>query len=507
MKKIWISVLLSLCLLLGACGGTVEPIATPTQTPTASPTTMMSAKDFVLPIYAEQSMHPITSTSTTNLTLAPLLYEGLFAVDGAGGATGLLCAEYTANENFTEWRFTLKEGVSFSDGTALTAAAVVSSLKLSQTAGNPYSSRLVGATVFADKEQVCIKLTAPRSGLPSLLDIPIVSGSGVRPAGTGAYVLVEQESSLSLTLRPDWHGAAVLPLEQIGLRPLQEYGDLMAAFDAGNISLLDTDLTSASALGFSGGYEAKDYVTSQMVFLGMNLRSGALREQALRRVLSMAVEREEICQVALARSAISAALPVMPGSAIEPNLANPRWSSEEQLAFLTEAGYEVDESGALLWGGKQVTVTLVGSNENPYLMAVAAAVAEQLEGLGLSVIRRLLPFGEYIQTLEKGQFDLYVGQMKLPLDGDLTALVNGALNYGGYQSVGANERLAAYLSASETERETALALLCEQLGEDVPFVTIGFKCRSVLFLWGEIGGLAPVAGNVFYGLERWRFSG
>ena len=506
-RKAWVAALLSICLLLAGCGAPTEPVA-PLETPsveTAAP--MMSAKNFVLPIYAEQSMHPISGAGTTNLTLAPLLYEGLFAVDGAGVAQGLLCAEYTVDETFQNWRFTLKEGVRFSDGTALTAAEVVSSLQLSQTAGSAYSTRLAGAMVFADREQVCIRLAAPRSGLPALLDIPIVSGGGQRPAGTGPYALVEQENGLRLALRPDWHGTATLPLEQIGLRPLQEYGDLMAAFDAGNISLIDTDLTAANTLGFSGGYEAKDYVTSQMVYLGMNLRSGALREQALRTAVAMAVDRETICQVELARHAVAAAWPVMPGSAVEPQLPQPEWTAEELAAFLAEAGYETDEAGLLLRANRPVELTLVGNNENPYQMAIGLAVAAQLERLGMTVTAEMLSFDDYRLALEKGQFDLYIGQVKLPPDGDLSALVSGALNYGAYQSVAAGERLAAYLAAPEAEREVALALLCEQLGEDVPFVTIGFKCRSVLFLWGEIGGLAPVAGNVFYSLEQWRFSG
>ena len=505
-KKVWIAALLLVCLFLTGCE-TTDPAETVATTPIETATPMMSARNFVLPVYAEQSMHPISGAGATNLTLAPLLYEGLFFVDGAGTARPLLCTGYTVDETFTNWRFTLKEEVHFSDGTVLTAAAVVSSLQLAQTAGSPYSTRLAGATVFVDKGEVCIQLAEPRSGLPALLDIPIVSGGGKRPAGTGPYALVEQGGELSLALRPDWHGTAVLPLEQITLRPLQEYGDLMAAFDAGNISLIDTDLTAANALGFSGGYEAKDYVTSQMVFLGMNLRNGALRELPLRTAVAMGVDREVICQVELARHAVATAWPVMPGHALEPNLAQPEWTATEAIAFLTEAGYETDETGALLRANRPVTLTLVGNNENPYQMAIGLAVAAQLERLGLTVESQMLPFSEYVQALEAGRFDLYIGQVKLPPDGDLSALVTGGLNYGSYQSGAANERLAAYLSAPEAERETALALLCQQMEEDVPFVTIGFKSRSVLFLWGEIGGLAPVAGNVFYHLEQWRFSG
>ena len=505
-KKIWTATLLSLCLLLAACTAPVAPVLTPEPEPTPPVPPVMSAKDFVLPIYAEQSMHPISGAGMTNLTLAPLLYEGLFAVDAAGAAQPLLCTEYTVDEEFRNWRFTLKEDVSFSDGTALTAGAVVSSLQLAQTAGSQYRTRLTGATVFADKGQVCIRLASPRSGLPALLDIPVVHGGGYRPAGTGPYVLLEQGGDLRLALRPDWHGTAQLLLEQIALQSLQEYGDLMTAFDAGKISLLDTDLTAAHALGFSGGYEAQDYVTSQMVFLGMNLRSGALRDAALRTALWQTLEREAICQVELARHALATAWPVVPGSAIEPNLQQPNWTPEDAMAFLTEAGYETGETGALLRGNRPVALTLLGNSENPYQAAVAQAAAAQLERLGLTVELQLLSFQAYEQALERGQFDLYVGQVKLPTDGDLSALVTGALNYGGYQSAAASERLANFLSAPEGEREVALALLCEQLGEDVPFVTIGFKCRSVLFLWGEIGGLAPVAGNVFHRFEQWRFS-
>ena len=42
--------------------------------------------------------------------------------------------------------------------------------------------------------------------------------------------------------------------------------------------------------------------------------------------------------------------------------------------------------------------------------------------------------------------------------------------------------------------------------EQAPIVPILFKNGSVLTQWGQLSGLSPVRGNVFYGFENWIIS-
>ena len=78
---------------------------------------------FTLAVYPEFSLHPTLAANRANLTLAPLLYEGLFTVDGSFQAQPVLCKSYTASEDKLVWTFTLRSGVTFSDGSPLTGQA------------------------------------------------------------------------------------------------------------------------------------------------------------------------------------------------------------------------------------------------------------------------------------------------------------------------------------------------------------------------------------------------
>ena len=132
--------LLGLALLLSACTPqAAEP--TPTLEPTPSPTPAPVPAVFALACYPSDSFHPITGTNRTNLLLAPLVYEGLFSLDGTFTPQNQLCASYTVSEDGLTWTFTLAEDT-FSDGSPLTAQDVASSLTLAMGEGSLYAQRL-----------------------------------------------------------------------------------------------------------------------------------------------------------------------------------------------------------------------------------------------------------------------------------------------------------------------------------------------------------------------------
>ena len=137
-------------------------------------------------------------------------------------------------------------------------------------------------------------------------------------------------------------------------------------------------------------------------------------------------------------------------------------------------------------------------------MSTAELITYQLESVGLTVSLQILPFEDYAAALKAGKYDLYLGEVVLTADFDLSPLLSptGALNYSGWADEAIPDLLTRAASASPGETADAHALLTH-LEAEVPFTPICFKNGSVLTRWGRLSGLNPLRSNVFYRLENW----
>lgn len=483
--------LLALCLLLGGCAGAPEPVPSATPTPSAAPS---EAAEFALACYPAAGFHPITGENRTNLALAGLVYEGLYALDQQFQPEAQLCAEGVQADDGLSWTFTLRAGVTFSDGSPLTAAEVKASLDLARTS-TLYASRFRDITgVTAGEGAVTVTLSQANGELPALLDIPIVKETGDMPLGTGPYVLTQSGETWSLTARQGWWQGEALPLQTIPLRSIQETDDLIHAFDTRDIALVSTDLTGTNALGFSGSFDTVDYPTSVMLYVGFNVTSGPCRSAAVRQALLRTFDRASVSTVLYASHAQPAVMPISPASPYYPD------SLEEELAYAPQqAAQLLEEAG----GGR--SLKFVAPSGNSARAASAELLANGLTELGFQVELRLLTWSDYLAALEAGEFDLYLGEVRLTADFDLTALLTagGSLNYGGYADEQAALLLQQYRAVSGQGRDLSARRLYQRLAEEPPFAVLCFKNWSVLTQWSRISNLTPTQQNVFYGFAHW----
>ena len=504
------ALLLAMTVALSGCtapAGEATPTAAPTPTvkPTSTPAPVVEATVFSLPCSPSAGFHPITGTNRLNLTLAPLLYRGLFAVDGRFRVHNDLCESYTVSEDGLVWTFTLAEAT-FSDDTPLTAAQVTASLNQARKSSQ-YASRLADVIRVSgrDGNVVTVTLAQPNGALPVLLDVPIVkeSGDGLRPLGTGNYVLDEDEYGLYLRLRE----GAEAPLDRIPLRSVGASDDLVYAFDAGEISLVDTDLLGTNMPGYSGRQDTTDYPTSDLLCVGCNTQDGVCEDPLVRRAISLAWNREGLVNQILSGHAVAATLPVHPDSSDYDAQAAAAlaYDREGAAALLTQAGWSLNEEGHLQKRRNQLTLRLVVNQENTFKVALATALGQALEELGCLVTVDKLPWDDFVKALKKGSFDLYLGETVLTADFDPYVLVgaDGALNYGGYESEALEELMDSYRAAQGEKRTQAAAKLWKRLGEEAPIIPLCFKNGSLLTQWGQVRGMTPTQQNVFFGFESW----
>ncbi len=505
---------LCLCALLALSGcGEPEPLPSPTATPepTPSPTAQPPAR-FSLGWDPAASLHPITGESQVNQELTGLVYQGLYELDNTFTPRPVLAQSAAVSEDGLTWTFTLKSGAVFSDGTPLTAAHGAASLNAARAAPL-YAPRLVGLTGAAAGEDgaLIVTLSAPNGNLPALLDVPIVleQPEGAAPLGTGYYCYEQSGEQLLLRANPHNPSASALPYDAIPLTPASDAASRIAAFDSGEVSCVTTDFTSPYALGYSSSYEATDFPTTTLLYVGFQAGGGMCRSPLVRRAFSMALDRQEAVRLDLSGHGDGACLPVSPlsgeyGQTAADALA---YDLEQAAALLEEAGYEKKEDGLLYDRRDPAEVTLLVNSDNDARQAIANRLARALEELGVTVTVTRLPWSGYTAALEKGDFDLYLGEVRLTGDFDPTALLAGELNYGGFYSEELSARLAQWKAARGEGRAQAANALWEQFAQEAPIAPVCFKRGSLLMRWGMAANLTPTRANPYYQMDQWITTG
>src|SRR5580692_1504528 len=176
--------LAGLALLTAACGGSSKA-TTASTAPSGHPTT--SSKTLYLQFVGPpQSLSPgdgsnLTSAFFYSLDYDPLIYDepnGTFAPDLATSWS------YVGTGNKT-FQLTLRSGVHFTDGTALTADAVKNSLEYVKGTGEGQSSLLTNLTSVdvTGPMTVVLHFSAPTPDLPFLLSQDEVVGDIIGPQG------------------------------------------------------------------------------------------------------------------------------------------------------------------------------------------------------------------------------------------------------------------------------------------------------------------------------------
>lgn len=494
-----------LCLSLCACAE--QPVQTTpvvSEKPTVKP---VEVRTFSLAYDPDSSLHPITGESPVNAMLTSLVYEGLFALDESWQPCSVLAVDAQVDGSGKVWTVAVREDVVFSDGTPLEVAHVVSSLNTARKSER-YGRRLKDiSSVKASDSKVVITLSVPNGNLPALLDVPIVLELEGEPAplGTGRYRYAGALEELYLMV--NYNRESRLPYETISLAPAGSTAQRISTFDSGASSAVLTDFASPYELGYSCDYERWDYPTTDLLFVGFRCVDGPCADALVRRAVACAMDRGTLVADGLLGYADPTTLPVPEG--------HPDWYGEahegldydpaEAEALLIRAGYtKNEEDGFLYRERKALELTLLVNRENEMRAAAAELLAAELGSLGITVHISKLPWEDYVQALKDGAFDLYLAEVRLTADFDVTELLTGTLNYGGFDvTLGLTDLIAARKGAFGDARAMSSRNLWNIFALEVPVAPLCFMRESMLVRWGAGFVPTPLQSDPFYCIENW----
>ena len=385
--------------------------------------------------------------------------------------------------------------MTFTDGSALTAADVAASLN--RAAGSSrYSARFSTiVSVTGSGDVVTVRLNRDNRLLPNLLDIPIVKSgteSSSVPVGTGPYRWGGDESGTCLLVYENWWGGQRQPVDRIGLVAVEDADTLLYQFTSHEVQLITADLTGTSPVSTTGNIAFSDTDTTVLQYIGVNLRRTPLDNPAVRRAMNQGISRTYAVSAFLSGHGRAAQSPISPSSELYPTELDAVYSQEAYVQALISAGLTEGST----------TLTLLVNEENSFKVSMARYIASNLTTSTLSVQVETLPWDAFTAALRSGNYDLYYGETRLTADWDLRRLVatGGSLNYGAYSDA-STDLLLQQFSASGTA-EDALRL-CRQLQQQSPIFPICFKSTSVLVQENVVENLTPTAVTPFYQMENW----
>lgn len=503
MKKL-ISILLCLALLAGLFSGCSTANDPEAYTPTGDALVMEGddstqktqtnqAQALSLAYYADKTWNPLKATDYTNRLLIPLLYQGLFAVNRDYEVVPILCKSYTVKSDLMTYTFTIDPLATFSDGSQVTAADVVASLKAAKSS-DYYSGRLryVNKIYSNDDGAVVITLKQAYENLPLLLDIPIIKKSQVKkenPLGSGPYVLEQTEQTeqtARLMRRTNWWCQTddlQITALQIPLVAAESITEVRDAFEFENVGVVCTDPGSDYYVEYRCDYELWDCETGIFLYLGVNDDSKIFKKQAARQALSKGIDRDLLVDLFYRGFAVSAELPASPNSPYyTPTLAQQYAYNQEEFAAAMES-----------YKGKKIT--LLVNKDDSLRVKVARRIATMLSSSGLIVNVSSVSTASYKTALEEGNYDLYLGQTRLSPNMDLTPFfsTSGALSYGGMAD------LATYnLCLQALENQGNYYTLHQTVMDNGYLCPILFRSYAVYATRGLLTDLQPARDNLFF---------
>ena len=240
--------------------------------------------------------------------------------------------------------------------------------------------------------------------------------------------------------------------------------------------------------------------------MGFNAADGVCRSPLVRQAFSRAFDRSALVEVLLSGHGDPAALPVSPlcGEYSEAAAALLEYDLDAAARLLAEAGYTLNAEAGLLYDRYDpVEVTLLVNSDNDARQAVARQLADALRSLGAAVTVSHLPWSNFTAALAAGEFDLYIGEVRLTGDFDPSALLTGELNYGGFEGGELAAAVTRWQAAQDVWRELAANTLWGQFAQDAPIAALCFMRGSLLTRWGLVSNLQPTRANPYHQMERW----
>ncbi len=397
-------------------------------------------------------------------------------------------------------------GFVFADGTPITAEDILASIEAAR-ASTMYGGRFSHVTsAHVEEGAVILTLSAPDSLFDYLCDIPVLKAGEVaspRPTASGRYDFSGEDQLVPNTRAPfPENGPDVIRLVEVA-----GYDAMTSSLSLGNLNLY---VAADGAESVPSIVSHEDfYKTNRLVYLGVNstrTENLLLATPQGRNLLSRLLSRRQLAEKSFygraypATGIINDFYPCADAGQVilaEQDGEGLEWAFAE-LGFTQDPMTGFYQNGE----GRRMEAQLLVYSGSTYKRYAASLIKEQLAARGVDIhIVDTDDFETYRQMVANGEFDLYIGEVKLYNNMDISPfLPEGALSAGLAQT----EEVTVAYGAFRANRSAAPAFE-KTFAANMPFVPLVWRTGTVVSSRG-VSGVVSSVSNVFYSLQDLKIS-
>jgi peptide/nickel transport system substrate-binding protein len=350
------------------------------------------------------------------------VYDPLVDVTNDSKFVPALAESWQAVNN-TTWRFTLRQGVKFHDGSPFNADSVVYSIRRVRD-----NSKLIKAFVYQDIEDVrkegdytvAVHSKKPFGSLPAHLTmLGMLPASAAKneeeffkkPIGTGPFRFDSwtHGDHVVLTANPGYWKPGIPKVEKVTFRFIPELSTRVAALRAGELHVIDRVWPDmVQTLKASPGVRVLDTPAIEAQRWIFQLAKEPVKDPRVRKAISLAIDRNVIIKDLLLGYARPVVSPIPPGLVGHTNLGQKAYDPEKARQLLKQAGLQ------------NVTIDFVMMKDlYPKQLEMAQAVAAMLGEVGIKVNIKNLEIATAREQRSAGTYDMFFsGWAHMPHDPD-----------------------------------------------------------------------------------------
>ncbi len=352
------------------------------------------------------SLDPHKATAAGTKEILFNIFEGLVKPDENGNLVNAVASDYTVSEDGLVYTFTLREGVKFHNGNAVTAEDVKYSLERVSGLldGTPLISTLstIQAVEILDEKTVQVTVGSANTELIySFVAAIIPSGSGEEegadPIGTGpfSYVSYKPQEGIVLAKFADYWQQGLPSLDQVEFKITGSADTALMELQGGTIDLY-AYLTDSQAQTLKDSHQVIASPSNVVQALFLNNAVAPLDDVRVRQAILYALDKEAVNDFVGGGSGTlisSAMLPTLKDYYVDLNDTYGTTANVEKAKeLLTEAG---------LADGFDLEIAIPSNYE--FHMQTGEVVVEQLKAAGINATIKAVEWSTWLEEVYNGR--------------------------------------------------------------------------------------------------------
>ncbi|BDD86031.1 ABC transporter substrate-binding protein [Desulfofustis limnaeus] len=414
---------------------------------------------------------------------------------------------WSVSADGTIWTFTIRQGISFADGTPLDAAAVKFSFDRTLKIGKGPADNIGAIASMQVLEPYTLKITLKNAYGPFLQTLATDGASIINPKvlqhekdgdlaqawlaentdGSGPFVLTEwtRGQRAVLEAKADYWGGAP-KIKKTIVRFMSESADRRMALERGDIDIAENILVDQiPALEQNPDIAVKRYPSQLVEYVYINCQKPALSDKRVRQALNYAVDYQGIIDHVLQGNGVQMRGPVPKGM----------WGHKEDVYQYRR---DVDKAKALLKqaGAEGLSLTLIYSDRRAAWEQIATVMQSNFRDIGVDLKLELMANPTLRDRVDKGDFELCLGAWS-PDFADPYMFMNfwfesDKWGLPGNRSFYKNEQVdtlvkKAAVSSDQAERVTLYHQAQDIIMEDAPYIFL-YQVQTIVPMRKNVQG-------------------